>query len=160
VQWCNCNSGPNVAKWSVSRFFQITVSAFGNFISSLNLGDGVCMSIRWESNTYISVWNTFYQIWISGVLMVVGPTSLSSQPCLVWNTVFSSTCKGTSKIWIQVIQYKFIFRYIMGTWNFWEFIRFLQKCLNPQKIQGRFNFQFVPEFITLNPEGIWSWDKN
>jgi hypothetical protein len=39
----------------------------------------------------------------------------------------------------------------MGTWNFGEFIRFLQKCLKPLKIQGRFSFEFVPEFVTCNP---------
>jgi hypothetical protein len=42
----------------------------------------------------------------------------------------------------------------MGTWNFRKSIRFLQKGLNPLKIQGRFNFEFVPEFTTCNPEGI------
>jgi hypothetical protein len=31
--------------------------------------------------------------------------------------------------------------------------------LNPLKIQGRFNFEFVIEFITLNSGGIQSWDK-
>jgi hypothetical protein len=31
--------------------------------------------------------------------------------------------------------------------------------LNPLKIQGRFNFKFLLEFITLNSGGIRSWDK-
>jgi hypothetical protein len=41
-----------------------------------------------------------------------------------------------------------------------EFIIFFQKGLNPFKIQGRFKFEFVPEFVTWNLEGIWCCDKN
>jgi hypothetical protein len=29
----------------------------------------------------------------------------------------------------------------------------------PLKLQGRFNFEFVPEFITCNPEGFGSGAK-
>jgi hypothetical protein len=43
--------------------------------------------------------------------------------------------------------------------NFSEFIRFFQKGLNPLKVQGRFNFEFVPEFITCNPKRILSCVK-
>jgi hypothetical protein len=42
----------------------------------------------------------------------------------------------------------------MWIWNFIEFIRFFWKGLNPFKIQGRFKFEFVPEIVTENPEGI------
>jgi hypothetical protein len=47
----------------------------------------------------------------------------------------------------------------MGTWNFENLLDFLQKGLNPLKIHERFNFEFVPEFITLNSEGIGSGAK-
>jgi hypothetical protein len=53
-----------------------------------------------------------------------------------------------------VSQCKIIFRCILGRWNFREIIRFFQKALNPLKIQGTFNFEFILEFITSNPEGI------
>jgi hypothetical protein len=33
-------------------------------------------------------------------------------------------------------------------WNFREFIRFFEKGLKPFKIQGRFNFEFIPEFVS------------
>jgi hypothetical protein len=70
------------------------------------------------------------------------------------------TYKGTSNIWIQVCQSKFIFKYIIWRWNFREFIIFFQKCVDPFKIKGRFKFEFVPEFVTWNPEWIWSWANN
>jgi hypothetical protein len=73
--------------------------------------------------------------------------------------VIFTTCKETSNIWIQVSQYKIIFKCILWRWNFRKFIRFLQKDLNPLKIQVRFNFEFVPEFITGNPEGFCSGAK-
>jgi hypothetical protein len=49
--------------------------------------------------------------------------------------------------------------YILATWNFRGFIIFFQKGLNLLKLQGRFNFEFVPEFITCNSEGILSCVK-
>jgi hypothetical protein len=55
----------------------LMVSTFRNFISSSILGDGVCMSTWRQSNIYCSVWNTLCQIWISGVLVLEGPASLS-----------------------------------------------------------------------------------
>jgi hypothetical protein len=47
----------------------------------------------------------------------------------------------------------------MWRWNLKEFIRFFQKGWNPFKIQGILQFEFVPEFITCDPEGSWSWSK-
>jgi hypothetical protein len=47
----------------------------------------------------------------------------------------------------------------MWRYNFIEFIRFFQKGLKPIKIWGSFKFEFVPEFLTYNPEVIWSWNK-
>jgi hypothetical protein len=38
--------------------------------------------------------------------------------------------------------------------EFYRIYHFFQKGLNPFKIQGRFKFEFVPEFVTSNPEGI------
>jgi hypothetical protein len=66
--------------------FRLTLIPLWNFITSQILGDGVCMSTWWERNIYSSVWNTLCQIWISGVFMLEGPTSLSGQLLWVWNT--------------------------------------------------------------------------
>ncbi len=60
----------------------LTIITFGNCISSRKLGDNVCISTWWESNIYSSIWNTPYQFWISGVIVVESPTSLSGQ--LYW----------------------------------------------------------------------------
>jgi hypothetical protein len=117
------------------------------------------MSTWWESNIYISVWNTLHQIWISGVFVLDGPTSLSSQLHWVKYTVLFTTCKETSNIWIQVSQCKIIFRYILGTWNFTGFIRFFQKGLNPFKIQARFKFELFLDFLLQNTEGFGSGAK-
>jgi hypothetical protein len=58
-----------------------------------------------------------------------------------------------------VSQCKIILRYILGTWNFREFIRFFQKGLNPFKIQARFKFELFLYFIIQNPEGFGSGAK-
>jgi hypothetical protein len=58
-----------------------------------------------------------------------------------------------SKSYIQVYPTKFTFLNILWRWNFREFIRFFQKCLNPFKILGKFKFEFVPEIVTCNREG-------
>jgi hypothetical protein len=42
----------------------------------------------------------------------------------------------------------------MGRWTFIEFIRFFQKGLNPFKIWGSFNFDFVPGIYNLQSFGI------
>jgi hypothetical protein len=103
----------------------LTVSTFGNFISSSILGGRVCISTWWESNIYSLVWNTLYQILISGVFVLEGPTSLSGQLHWVWNTkVLFTTYKETFNIWIKVSQCKAIFRCILWRWNFREFSRF------------------------------------
>jgi hypothetical protein len=62
----------------------LAIITFGNFISSSNLRDGVCMSTWWESNVYSSVWNTTYQFWISGEFVLEVSTSLSGQLFWVW----------------------------------------------------------------------------
>jgi hypothetical protein len=52
-----------------------------------------------------------------------------------------------------VSQYKFIFMYIMGTWNFSEFIIFFQKGWNPFKIHGRFKLDLVPKLYIMRYSG-------
>jgi hypothetical protein len=43
---------------------------------------------------------------------------------------------------------------ITSRYNFSEFTKFFSKVLNPFKIQERFKFEFVPEFIIQNPKGF------
>jgi hypothetical protein len=38
--------------------------------------------------------------------------------------------------------------------EFYRIYQIFRKGLNPFKIQGRFKFEFVPETVTENPEGI------
>jgi hypothetical protein len=47
----------------------------------------------------------------------------------------------------------------MWRWNFEEFTGSFQEGLNSFKIWERFKIYFVPEFLTCNHKGIWSWDK-
>jgi hypothetical protein len=62
------------------------------------------MSTWWESNIYSSVWNTLYQIWISGVLVLEGPISLSGQLHWVWITLsFLSLVKK-----LLIFEYKWV----------------------------------------------------
>jgi hypothetical protein len=43
---------------------------------------------------------------------------------------------------------------IKSRYNFSEFTIFFPKGLYDFKIQGKFKFEFVPEFIIQNPAGI------
>jgi hypothetical protein len=74
----------SVSRLTYSAESGLTIITFGNFISSWKLGDSVSISTRWESNIYSSIWNTPYQVLISGVIVVESPTSLSGQLFWVW----------------------------------------------------------------------------
>jgi hypothetical protein len=63
------------------------VSTSRNFISSLILGDAICMSTGWKHktptlvwNTPSLVWNTPCPVWNSGILGIERAISLSGQP--------------------------------------------------------------------------------
>jgi hypothetical protein len=138
----------------------LTIITFGNFIPSWILGNSVCMSIWWERNIYISIRNTPYQFWTSGVIVLEDPTSLSGQLYWVWiKQSHFTTCKVTPKFWIQVSQCKIIFKYIRWTWNFREFIRFFQKGLNPLKIQEKIQSGVSFQFYNLNSVANWKWTQ-
>jgi hypothetical protein len=81
----------------------LTIITFGNYISSSNLRDGIRMSTWWERNVYGSVWNTIYQIWISGVLVLEGPTSLSGQLSMNFTKSFLPLVKK-----LQIFEYKWV----------------------------------------------------
>jgi hypothetical protein len=62
------------------------------------------MSTWWENNSYISVWNTLYQIWMSGILVLEGPTSLSGQ--LHWVNYTKSFLPLVKKL--PIFEYKWV----------------------------------------------------
>jgi hypothetical protein len=79
-------------------FFQgncLAFGTFGNSISVLILGDGVCISTGWKSNSSSSVWNTPCPVWYSGEFVIVGPMSLSGQ--LIWILNWKMNCSWNSK---------------------------------------------------------------
>jgi hypothetical protein len=59
-----------------------------------------------------------------------------------------------------VSQSKFTVLKIISRKNFSEFMDFFPKGLNPFKIQVRFTFELVADFIVQPPEGFVSWAKN
>jgi hypothetical protein len=44
--------------------------------------------------------------------------------------------------------------------EFYRIYQIFQKGLNRFKIHGRFKFEYIPEFITCNPLGFWTWYEN
>jgi hypothetical protein len=57
---------------------------------------------------------------------------------------------------MQVSQTKFTLWKIMSINNFFEFMEFFLKGLNPFKIQARFEFELFPGFLIQNLEGVRS----
>jgi hypothetical protein len=82
----------------------LMIITFGNFISSSNLRDGVCMLTWWEINVYSSVCNIIYQFWISGVFVLEDPTSLSGQ--LFWVSFTKSFLPLVKKL--PIFEYKWV----------------------------------------------------
>jgi hypothetical protein len=65
-------------------------------------------------------------------------------PLKILNQVIITTCKGASKIFIQVSHYKFTLLKIMSRKNSNEFTKFSPQGLNPFKIHVRFKLELFP----------------
>jgi hypothetical protein len=87
--------------------------------------------------------------------------NLNSNPYFEYylNQVIFATCKGISKILIQLRPSKFIFINITSSENFSEFMRFFSKGLNPFKIQTSFKLELFLKFIIQDPEGLGNQTK-